>query len=252
METIVVIGGAGGIGSAIIERYIEVSNKEQLKIIVGDIDDENARDVVSLDDETIDYYKVNTKNLSEIVDFRTKVESNYACVDHLISLAGFALEDEFSGLEGTDHSVINKSVNLNLRSHIHIIKEFKGLLKKSQREDKNVVLVSSINAMQDYGLPAYSSSKAGLIGLTNSTLGELGDEKIRVNTVVPGTVTSQRSSDEPKDKQKLRKESPISRLCTPSEVGKAVHCLTHIMTAVNGEQIVVDCGQTKSGADYID
>lgn len=250
-EVIVVVGGAGGIGSAIVEKYIEMLEGSEVEIVIGDIDNEAAQEVKKIDEDVISFYEVDTRDYESICRFKEKVAEEHGSIRHLISLAGFALEEEFSGLEETSAEAISESVDLNLKSHIYLSKEFKLLLERSQEFKKSIVLVSSINAIEDYGLPAYSSAKAGMIGLNNSAVGEFGQEDIRINTVLPGTVTNERSEEEPKDNEKLRLSSPLNRLSTPEEVAKAVYAVTHLMTSVTGEQIVADCGQTKVGTDYI-
>ena len=78
---------------------------------------------------------------------------------------------------------------------------------------------------------------------------ELGVRGIRINTVLPGTVVTG-SNSQPKDIEALRRQSALGRLATADDIAHAVHALSHIMTAVTGQSLVVDCGQTVATADW--
>jgi NAD(P)-dependent dehydrogenase (short-subunit alcohol dehydrogenase family) len=53
----------------------------------------------------------------------------------------------------------------------------------------SIINIASIAALRHYyGIPAYQTSKAGIIGLSLNLAGDLGEKKIRVNTICPGQV----------------------------------------------------------------
>ena len=53
----------------------------------------------------------------------------------------------------------------------------------------SIINVSSIAALRHYrGIPAYQTTKAGVIGLTISLAGDLAEKRIRVNAIAPGQV----------------------------------------------------------------
>lgn len=252
MSRILILGGAGGIGVGIVKKYVEMIENKKLDIIIGDIDEERGTKLQNMHKDIVSYYQVDLTKLSEIKEFRDNIKKTYESITHIVSLAGNDLESEFNGLSNTDSGTIDKSINLNLKSHINIVKSFSGLIDQDKSENKSITLISSINAIQDYGLPAYSSAKAGMIGFVNSTVGEFGENSIRINTVLPGSVRNERSLEEPKDNEKLAESTALNRLTTPEDVGNVVYSVTHLMTAVTGEEIVVDCGQTKMNTNYID
>jgi NAD(P)-dependent dehydrogenase (short-subunit alcohol dehydrogenase family) len=53
----------------------------------------------------------------------------------------------------------------------------------------SIINIASIAALRHYrGIPAYQTSKAGVIGLTINLAGDLGEKRIRVNVIAPGQV----------------------------------------------------------------
>jgi NAD(P)-dependent dehydrogenase (short-subunit alcohol dehydrogenase family) len=104
-----------------------------------------------------------------------------------------------------------------------LIREFLPLLEFGHTRqapdatDRSITLVSSINALRDYGLPAYSAAKAGMFGFIRAMAPELGTRGIRINAVVPGTVETGVQT-QPKDLQALRRNTALGRLTSPSDI----------------------------------
>jgi NAD(P)-dependent dehydrogenase (short-subunit alcohol dehydrogenase family) len=115
-----------------------------------------------------------------------------SALDYVVNIAGAdpkysidtITEDEWDGL-----------IDLNLRAYYFVIKHALPLLRKG--EGKSIVNVSSINYR--LGIPGrapYSATKAGILGLTTGLSRELGRERIRVNTVTPGWIFTERQIEE--------------------------------------------------------
>ena len=89
----------------------------------------------------------------------------------------------------------DRLVDLNLRAYYFVIKGALPLLRLGR--GKSVVNVSSINYRLGVpGRAAYSATKAGILGLTTGLSRELGREGIRVNTVSPGWIFTERQVEE--------------------------------------------------------
>ena len=70
---------------------------------------------------------------------------------------------------------------------------------------------------------AYSTAKAGVIGLTKALAKELGPSGITVNCVAPGVIDTEMNGNLPQDiKDELAEETPLERLGTPEDVAQAV------------------------------
>jgi NAD(P)-dependent dehydrogenase (short-subunit alcohol dehydrogenase family) len=247
---VIVVGGAGGIGSAVVRRYLEqdipvaVVDKKAVPVGSGDAPTGSPDTIVA-----------DVTSAEDIARARAELADTGRRWAHLVSMAGGALDPEFGGLANMDVSTVRRSIELNLTSHIVLIKEFLPLFapdsasRGSQAADRSITLVSSINALRDYGLPAYSAAKAGLIGLVRATASELGAQGIRINAVLPGTVDTG-SRTQPKDVDALRRQSALGRLATVDDIADVVYSLSHVMTAISGQNIVVDCGQTVATVDW--
>jgi NAD(P)-dependent dehydrogenase (short-subunit alcohol dehydrogenase family) len=93
------------------------------------------------------------------------------------------------------------------------------------RGDGRIVNVSSIyGKVGSKGESAYSSVKAGLIGLTKSLAREWGPKGVRVNAVLPGLTDTLTIRERmlPQFKERILAETPLGRMAEPSEIAAAI------------------------------
>jgi D-xylose 1-dehydrogenase len=75
------------------------------------------------------------------------------------------------------------------------------------------------------GMPAYTTSKAGIEGLTRSFARDLGEDHIRVNTVIPGWIMTERQRSlwmSPEAEAETLKAQCLKRLMLPEDVSRLV------------------------------
>ena len=73
--------------------------------------------------DNVTYYHVDVLDPESIKSYANRIEKDFNSVTHLVSLAGWAYPDEFKGLDNLDTETIHKSIQLNLTSHLDIIRE---------------------------------------------------------------------------------------------------------------------------------
>jgi len=242
---VVVVGGAGVIGSAVVGAY----GQRGVRVVVVDrapLERYRAGNGAT----ELEQVSADVTRDADIARARAEVEALGWDVHHLVSLAGGAMDPEFGSLTLTTEATIRDSIELNLTSHILLTRAFMPMLpggsraSATARDDRSITLVSSINALRDYGLPAYSAAKAGMLGFARAMATELGGHGIRINVVAPGTVIKGATSTQPKDIERLRRGSALARLAEPDDIAAAIVAASHDLRAMTGQLIVVDCGQT--------
>ena len=175
----IVTGGAQGFGLAITERFIQSG----AKVIIWDIDKEATETAIKkISSENCIYQIVDVKNFEEIKKNLDDIESNYGKIDIFINNAGIA---------GVNTTVTeypleewNKVIDLNLNAVFYCCKAVVPFMIKNNYG--RIVNIASIAGKEgNPNASAYSTSKAGVIGLTKSLGKELALKNIAVNCVTP-------------------------------------------------------------------
>ena len=175
----VVTGGAQGFGLAITERFIESG----AKVVIWDIDENEAKKALEkVNSKNLSYQIVDVSDFGKINEKLIEIESMHGKIDIFINNAGVA------GMNTTvaEYPIEewNKVINLNLNAVFYCCKAVVPFMEKNNYG--RIVNIASIAGKE--GNPngsAYSTSKAGVIGLTKSLGKELAQKNIAVNCVTP-------------------------------------------------------------------
>ena len=177
-RTAVVTGGAQGFGLDVAKRFL-VSGA---KVFIWDIDEKLLKLVIekiknpNLEFKVVDVadYKDVEKNVSEII---TKTN-----IDILINNAG--ITGPTGPLWEYDVETWNKIVQINLMGTFNCCRAIvPNMIKHNYGRIVNVASVAGKDG--NANASAYSSGKAGAIGLTKALGKELADKDIAVNAVTP-------------------------------------------------------------------
>jgi len=175
----IVTGGAQGFGLSITERFIQSG----AKVIIWDVDKEAAETAIKkINSKNCIYQIVDVTNFEEIKKNLNGIESNYGKIDIFINNAGI------TGMNTTVAEYPleewNKVIDLNLNAVFYCCKAVVPFMLKNNYG--RIVNIASIAGKEgNPNASAYSSSKAGVIGLTKSLGKELALKNIAVNCVTP-------------------------------------------------------------------
>lgn len=224
----------------IVKRYLDSGNR----VIATDIC-EIPTNKEFLNNENYEYYQLDVTKVEQIQELHRIIKEKYGRITNLISTAGRSMITERAGIESATIEDIDLSIKLNLTSHIYITKMFLQLLEADTSKNKNVILISSINALKSFNLPIYSAAKSGMYGFMKSLTKEFGKKNIRINVVSPGTVPTKEelASNGNFYNYKYKDMLALNDFTKPEDIADTVYSLTNIMKAVTGQNIVVDSGQ---------
>ncbi len=175
----VVTGGAQGFGLAITERFIEAG----AKVIIWDIDDNAAKEAIDkVKSENLSHQVVDVTNFEIVNKNLGEVEKKYGKIDIFVNNAGIAGMNTTVAEYPLDEW--KKVMNLNLNSVFYCCKAVVPFMLKN--DYGRIVNIASIAGKEgNPNASAYSTSKAGVIGLTKSLGKELAQKNIAVNCVTP-------------------------------------------------------------------
>jgi 2-dehydro-3-deoxy-L-rhamnonate dehydrogenase (NAD+) len=177
-RTAIVTGGAQGFGLDIARRFLNSG----AKVIIWDIDEEELKKALILvKNQNLSYNVVDVSNFKDVKKTVDKIAKS-SNIDILINNAG--ITGSTSSLWDYDVDEWNKIIQINLMGTFNCCKCVVPFMIKN--DYGRIVNVASVAGKDgNANASAYSSAKAGAIGLTKSLGKELADKNIAVNAITP-------------------------------------------------------------------
>ena len=175
----IVTGGAQGFGLAITKRLIQYGGK----VIIWDIDEEAIKKAEKeINSENLSFQLVDVTDFEAIENSVKKLETKLGKIDIFVNNAGI------TGMNAKvwDYPIDEwkKVIELNLNATFYCCKAIvPHMIKNNYGRIVNIASIAGKEGNPNAG--AYSTSKAGVIGLTKSLGKELSDKDIAVNCVTP-------------------------------------------------------------------
>ena len=239
-RTALVVGGSGGIGSAIVRRLAS----DGLIVIVGyGSNSDTASELVSgLAGEGHRPWPVSVNDAGSLKALADHLSSEFGHLDVLVNCAGVTRPVPHHDLIGLDDNLIDEIFRVNWRGPFATIRALQPLL--AQSVDPVIVNISSIAGSTGQGSNvAYCASKAALDSMTRSLARSLAPT-IRTISVSPGWAQGAYADQMPPEMiDRQRRETPQGRLATPDDVADAVSAVVASLRFTNGAVIPVDGGR---------
>ena len=188
-RTVFVTGGASGIGEAIVRNFAEQGSR----VAFVDIAEELGRklaDELSASGQVI-FLPCDLRDIPALQSSVGKAVDSFGPIEVLVNNAAHDQRHDWRELtpEAWDDRIA-----VNLKHVFFAIQAVAPMMVEAG--SGSIINFGSISWMLGQGgMPAYTSSKAAIHGMTRSFARDLGQHGIRVNTVVPGWVMTQRQID---------------------------------------------------------
>ncbi len=238
-----VTGGSRGIGRgialALATQGADVainyhSNQEEAEKTVSEIKN-MGRDALSV--------QGNVALLVEVRKMFGQIREKWGKLDILVNNAGILQFKPFGEISEEDWNVM---INTNLRGQFFCAQEAVRLMGNGGRII-NLASISSGGVGVAYPMIAhYTTSKGGVVGMTEALAVELGPKGINVNAIAPGGIdtdmTKQAMADE-QAKQAMIAQVPKGRIGKPEDIGAAAAFLaSDEADYITGTVLYVDGG----------
>ena len=243
-KSVLISGGATGIGAALVEHFAA----QGARVGFVDIDTEGALALLArLEREGLRGIHFEECDVTDIPRLRSAVGEIRRRIGPIQVLVNNAANDQRHLIEETTPESWDAGVAVNLKHYFfaaqEVFKDMKALGGGS------IINFGSVSWMvKTGGMPVYTTCKSAVQGLTRSLARDFGPHRIRVNTVVPGWVMTEKQIRlwvTPQAKIELAKAQCLPGELAPGDLARAVLFLasddSSMMTA---QDLVVDGGWT--------
>ena len=186
-KNILITGGASGIGKELVKGFAE----QGANVAFLDLNNE-AGEQLSLDiGKNVFFQKC---NLTEISDLKSSIENLRSQIGLFDVLVNNAAHDDRHNWKEVTEDYWDDRLATNLRHQFFTIQSVaKDMIQKGGGSIVNIGSNSWMEAVGNF--PAYATAKSAVHGLTRTLARDLGKHRIRVNTVVPGWIMTDRQKE---------------------------------------------------------
>jgi 3-oxoacyl-[acyl-carrier protein] reductase len=242
-KTVVVTGGASGIGRAILEAFAGQSAIG----VLADVDEEwGAERARILRDQGHDvtFIKTDVRREADVLRLFETVASQHNGVDVLVNCAGVGVHKRVVDLTEAEWDF---QVDVQLKGVFLMCREAARRMIAQARGGRIINIGSGAAVVARVDAAPHCASKAGLVQFTKVLALELGSYGITANVVAPGLTdvgaTSRGGGSTPDYQRNFLPEVPLGRLARPEEVAEMVLFFASERTGfVTGQLVNVDGG----------
>ena len=217
-RTVVVTGGASGIGKA----TALLLAREGAVVFVGDVDETGGRAVAAEaagEGLALEFLPLDLTQGATIAEFAASVHRRAERVDGLVNGAGW---DRIQPFLENPPEMWDQLIQINLMGAIRLTRALLPSMVAAQ-QGKIVNISSDAGRVGSTGETVYAAAKGGLIAFTKSLARELARYHINVNSVCPGPTDTPLFQRQPERmREALTRAIPFRRIAQPQEIAEAV------------------------------
>jgi D-xylose 1-dehydrogenase len=239
-RAVVITGGANGIGEALVRSF----HGHGARVFFSDKDQGAGTRLTEELGERAEFLRVDLTSESEILSWTAAVRRAVPDVRALINNAAWDPRMDFGK---TTTAQWDELFALNVRAYFLMARECSAAMTAGAA----IVNVSSVTFhTAPRRMVAYVSTKGAVHGFTRSLARELGERRIRVNTLSPGWVWTERQKRDYLDAEAqrlIREHQCVPDHIQPEEIARvALFMCSDLSAAVTGQEILADRGWAHS------
>lgn len=236
-KSVFVSGGGSGIGASIVEHFAAQGAK------VGFVDiDEAASAAIAAKTGAL-FLKC---DIRDVKAYRAAIDKVAASHGPITALINNAARDDRHDIADVTPEFFDERMAVNLRHAYFAIQAVAPGMKKAG--GGSIVNFSSVSYhTMTPRLSVYQAAKAAVIGMTRGLARDLGSDGIRLNSITPGWIMTQRQIDlwlTPESEADLMKAQVLKEKVYPADIARmALFLASDDSRLISAQNFVVDGGR---------
>ena len=219
-KVVVISGGASGIGASIVEHFLQQGSKVAFLDKEKNLGVELVKNLGNLKN-TLVFKHCDVTNVKELKSNINQIREELGLISVLVNNAA---NDERHSIDSVTEEMWDDRMNINLKHYFFAIQSVYKDMKKLG--DGKIINIGSFSWMLAQGnMPGYTTAKSAIMGLTRTIARDLGEFNIRVNSVVPGWIITERQRKlwlTPEIEKEQLKSQCIKRMLLPEDISRVV------------------------------
>ncbi len=239
---VLITGGASGIGASMVEHFAVQGSKVAFLDVDQHPADKLVQQISASGYEAPVFLHCDLKDIAALRGAIAEIENRHGAIRVLVNNA--ANDDRHKFAEITPEYWDDRMA-VNLRHQFFAIQAV--VPKMASAGGGSIINMSSICWMiPSTGQPAYIAAKAAIVGLTRTMAHDLGSKNIRVNSVLPGSILTERQRRlwlTPEYEAEVLASQALKRSLLPEDVARLVLFLgSDDSSAITSQGYVIDGG----------
>jgi NAD(P)-dependent dehydrogenase (short-subunit alcohol dehydrogenase family) len=244
-KVVFITGGGSGIGAALVARFAGQGSR----VAFCDIDDDASQALVaSLGPAAVRYFRC---DLRDIAALKSTVEAISGALGPVAVLINNAARDDRHAMESVTPEYWDERMAVNLRHQFFATQAVVPGMKAAG--GGCIINMGSVSWMRARpGMVGYTTAKAAIHGMTRTLARELGSFGIRVNSLVPGAILTERQQrlwrTAEAERDFLDGQCLKFRLVADDVARPALFLASDEARAITGYDLIVDAGLAQTSA----
>ena len=243
-KTVLITGGAKGIGLAIARQFVG----EGANVVIADIDEAAGAKCMEEFGDKATFIKTDVSKTADVQNLVASAVKTFGSINVLINNAAVVHAAEFLDLTEAD---FDRVIGINLKGAFMVgqavAKQMVIQIEGGQKPGA-IINMSSVNAVFAIANQVpYSVSKGGVGQLTKVMALSLAPYGIRVNAIGPGSIMTDMLASvnsNPEAKARILSRTPLGRIGEPSEIATiALFLASDAASYITGQTIFADGGR---------
>jgi NAD(P)-dependent dehydrogenase (short-subunit alcohol dehydrogenase family) len=243
-KVVYLTGGATGIGARLVERLAE----QGCHVVFNDILEDEAlslcESISTPNGKKPEFHLADVTDIEQIKASIDKAHAQHGRIDVLIN--NVSNDTRHNPLEITAEQW-TKLMQVNLDASFFCCQQVIPFMLS--QGGGNIINMSSINVLiGPHNMPSYVAAKAGVNGLTKALANQYGNDNIRVNSILPGWVVTDRQLSlwlTPEKEQEWQSRVAIKGRLLPDDIANLTLFLaSDDSKMITGQELIIDAGRT--------